>query len=1156
MFYTRTKRIFCLVLILTIFICNYCFFATDKVSANNFLLSAGVTDGHINLNWASVPGASIYKVYEINDQEQPILLKVIDINEGPGYLSYTAGEYDPSTRHTFRVEAYASLSDQNPLMISNTLSATTLNLLSPSPLGSVFNINNIGPAGDRRHLVTLTWKNNTTTTGYSVVITRSGWAQGFSIELSPEQLQSVTQNGISTYSFEDTFSTYGSSVYYYITAKKVKSDSTVAVSQPSSGIMVVPAAAPSISASFVNGSVQLTWPYFPYISDFELQRSRFSGGAWTNWEAISSLSYYTHTGAAEVQKQPGIYRYRLVGKNKYSGSSISGSVNVFAAPDKLSASILSNNHIRLGWENPQGNECQLRIERRRQGESYTAVQTLNSSVSAYDDHFSFSAGASYFYRIVAFEGQNSLASSEIRIDFSVPAATSQLEVSGNYTSGVTLKWRDNSNNEDGFKIERRIGQGVFQEIDVDSQQLVYENGFVYYKDMNIEDGKSYVYRVRAFNVLGNSAYSNEAKINVENVPVPGNLQIAALSDNSASLSWNIPMPQLATIIERKKGIDGQWQQIHKTAFGATSYIDAGLAPDTRYYYRIRCVNNSNVISEYYPSEEQPASVLTMMQAPLLYTNASSDNSIMLYWTGNIQGHEFIIERKIPGGDFVQLSIVNGTNMYIDSFVMPNATYVYRIKSRNISNVSVYSQELTVSNSYLEPPYNLFAQYDGSAVNLKWSEKTFTETGFEIWRAVSGSQDWKLIRILGPNYISYTDEDIARGVKYDYRIRAVDVKNNVFSPFSNIASVSVVASTPVPYAKVVSSSQVYLSWSDFGGNKTGYRIERKIYESDEWASIASVSSTTLNCTDSGLSNANPYYYRIVAFNLNDMTEIASMHVKVWLALPNTPWSVSAQSVSSLRNVIEWNNDDTADSLVVLRRKHGEANFVQVAKVGTDKKKFLDSGLIPGTIYYYKIQAINTAGAAETSVFQLKTKNKASYTDVAASRYPWAITAIEDLGSRGVFDAASGRFRPADRVTRGEFAAMLVRALKLDMTPIGTFKDVKPGHKFYREIMTAKQFGIVTGDNQGYFRPERPITRQDAAVVINNALKAVKKPLQSDDPDILERFVDKHLIQAYAVFPVTAVVKEGLMNGKSALLFGPGDFTTRAEAAVIVYRIVDR
>lgn len=1156
MSHTRKKRIFCLVVAISLVIANYCCFGGGKASANSFLLTAGVTDGHVKLNWTAVPGAYIYKVLKVNDQEQAILLDVIDINERPDYLSYTAGEYDPASRHKFKIEAYESESDPEPLMVSNTLDTITLNLLSPSPLGSVFNINNIGPAGDRKHLVTLTWKNNTTTSGYSVVITRTGWSQGASIEIPAEQLQSITQNGVTTYSFEDTFTAYGSAVYYYITAKKVKSDSTVATSQPSAGILVVPAAAPSITASFVNGKVQLSWPYFPYISDFELQRSRFVAGAWTNWETISTISYYTNTGASDDPGQPGIYRYRLSGKNKYSGSSVSGSVNVLSAPDKLSASIIDNNHIRLTWQNRSGNESQLRIERRRQGENYIAVQTVNSTVDSYDDYFSFSSGASYFYRIVAFEGQNSLSSPEIRIDISTPAAPSQLEVSGSYAAGITLRWKDNSNNEEGFKIEKRIGQGVFQEIGADSQQLVYENGFVYYKDTNIEDGKTYVYRVRAYNVLGNSAYSNEARIDVENVPVPSNLQVAALSDNAVSLSWNIPLTQLATIIERKKGFDGQWHQIHKSAFGAVSYTDTGLAPDTRYFYRIRCVNNSNVVSDYYPSDEQPASVLTMMPAPFLYTNASTDNSIILYWSGNIQGHEFIIERKIPGGEFVQLGVVNGTNMYKDSFVIPNATYVYRIRSRNINNISVYSQELTVTNSYLEPPYNLSAQYDGSSVNLKWIENTFTETGFEVWRAVSGSQDWKLIRILGPNYVSYTDEDITRGVRYDYRVRAVDVKNNVFSPFSNTASISVLSAMPSLYAKVMSSSQVYLSWPDFGGNKTGYRIERKIYESDEWTGIATVSSTTLNYTDSGLSNANPYYYRVVAFSANDMTETASVNVKVWLAVPKAPWNVSVSAVSSFRNAIEWNNDDTADSLTVLRRKHGDANFIQIARVSADKKMFLDSGLLPGTIYYYKIQAANTAGTSETSVFQVKTKNKASYTDVAASKYPWAITAIEDLGSRGIFDSVAGRFRPADRVTRAEFVAMLVKAFKLDMTPVGTFKDVKPGYKYYREIMTARQFGIVSGDNQGYFRPERPITRQDAAVVINNALKAVKKPLQSDDPAILERFVDKHLIQSYALFPVTAVVREGLMNGKSAILFGPRDFTTRAEAAVIVYRIVDR
>ena len=69
---------------------------------------------------------------------------------------------------------------------------------------------------------------------------------------------------------------------------------------------------------------------------------------------------------------------------------------------------------------------------------------------------------------------------------------------------LQLTWTDNSNNEDGFKIERKLGTtGTFSQIDT-----VGVNATTY-TDTNLTDGATYCYRLRAFNSAGNSAYSSE-----------------------------------------------------------------------------------------------------------------------------------------------------------------------------------------------------------------------------------------------------------------------------------------------------------------------------------------------------------------------------------------------------------------------------------------------------------------------------------------------------------------------------------------------------------------------------------------------------------------------------------------------------------------------
>src|SRR5262249_53333136 len=69
---------------------------------------------------------------------------------------------------------------------------------------------------------------------------------------------------------------------------------------------------------------------------------------------------------------------------------------------------------------------------------------------------------------------------------------------------LQLTWTDNSNNENGFKIERKLGTGTF------SQIVTVGVNVTTYTDTNLTDGATYCYRLAAFNSAGTSSYSAEA----------------------------------------------------------------------------------------------------------------------------------------------------------------------------------------------------------------------------------------------------------------------------------------------------------------------------------------------------------------------------------------------------------------------------------------------------------------------------------------------------------------------------------------------------------------------------------------------------------------------------------------------------------------------
>jgi hypothetical protein len=105
-----------------------------------------------------------------------------------------------------------------------------------------------------------------------------------------------------------------------------------------------------------------------------------------------------------------------------------------------------------------------------------------------------------------------------------PAAPSNLSANANNPTTVTLAWSDHAANEDGFKIERKVG-GIFNQIGVVNADVTS------YTDTGLNSNTAYSYRVRAYNVAGNSAYTNEVS-----VATPGVSALTVNTDGSGSVA--------------------------------------------------------------------------------------------------------------------------------------------------------------------------------------------------------------------------------------------------------------------------------------------------------------------------------------------------------------------------------------------------------------------------------------------------------------------------------------------------------------------------------------------------------------------------------------------------------------------------------------------
>jgi len=134
-----------------------------------------------------------------------------------------------------------------------------------------------------------------------------------------------------------------------------------------------------------------------------------------------------------------------------------------------------------------------------------------------------------------------------------PDAPSGLNVAAESSSSIHLTWADNSNNEAGFRIERKAGDGeTYSEIAaVGANVISYSNG-------GLNTATAYQYRIRAYNSVGSSGYSNEAGATTNGESAGGGggggCSIAAGADAKAVdiLMALIPAGAVFTAIKRRK----------------------------------------------------------------------------------------------------------------------------------------------------------------------------------------------------------------------------------------------------------------------------------------------------------------------------------------------------------------------------------------------------------------------------------------------------------------------------------------------------------------------------------------------------------------------------------------------------------------------------
>lgn len=200
---------------------------------------------------------------------------------------------------------------------------------------------------------------------------------------------------------------------------------------------------------------------------------------------------------------------------------------------------------------------------------------------------------------------------------------------------------------------------------------------------------------------------------------------------------------------------------------------------------------------------------------------------------------------------------------LDSDVIPNMVYTYRVRAIGKSSETSFSDEVTVKLD-LPIPILTSTVVNDSEIKLTWTDNSALESGFVLERSING-QAFITIAEPGKNITSYSDKTIAVNTTYNYRIKA---KNKLtVTEYSNLVNAKINFQAPLLSYHLVSGNTIDLSWIGNSEFETGYVVEQSI-NGEDFTELTKVNSQVLSYRIENLQITRRYAFRVKAYSMSN------------------------------------------------------------------------------------------------------------------------------------------------------------------------------------------------------------------------------------------------------------------------------------------------
>jgi fibronectin type 3 domain-containing protein len=959
-------------------------------------------------------------------------------------------------------------------------------------------------------------------------------------------------------------------------------------------------------------TVALSWTAQPDAIGYNVYRSAAANGSFVkvNVNPIVGASYTDATTAATTK-----YYYKVTAVHGTAESAMSAAVEATTTIG-LKADEITKTSVKLSWAAIAGATGYTVYRSSAADGTYAALPAQPLTAASFEDS-GLDMNTTYYYKVSFWSnGQESAASAPLIVKTvgEPPAVPAELKVDESTTASISLSWTPVAE-ATGYNVYRASAfAGEYVKITAEALESAS------YTDTGLAEDTAYFYKVTALNVKGESELSPavEAKTLAAPLDIPTELQLVATSATTVSLSWKAVDKAAGYHVYRALAAEGPYAAVTAQAITGNSFADAGLEPETTYYYKVTAVSASDETAK---SESLEATTDKEIVAPEpvaapsgLEAGAITATSIALTWTGITDAAGYNIYRATAGGDYLKLNANLLTSAsYVNEALDSETTYLYKVtavydrtEGSIESEKSDYAAATTLAAPLAVPGALTAESTTETSVKLVWGT-TANAIGYHLYRSQTADGTFGLATDAVLTASSYTDGGLAANTTYYYKVTAIyasgesaqsdtleaKTKAATVTPTPDPTATPTPVSTPAPTATPTPSNTTVQP--DGSGIKVQAQadsngvLQAQLSAGDVAKALeaAQAGKVSILIEPSGAGAAAGAKVTIPVQSLTDASQsvrevaVQSGNVTVTIRTTAEAGILAAGSKQLTLEVKQVKASELSESVKLEIGDHpvydfslsvdGEAvsAFNASNPITVEMKYTLQDGEKAHQIVIYyvgengKLEVVRNVkydAATGTISFQPAhfSRYAAAYNDVQfadLSEASWAQVKIEALAAREIVSGiGAGKFAPNRAVTRAEFAQLLLGAL-------GLIDDRAASSLSDVEQGAWYYAAVASAEKLGIVKG-----RTDGSFGVNDTITreemavmlaraaALTGALNNRATGEGMAFIDQNAIAAYAQQAVSDMQQAGLISGFQDGSYQPKAQATRAQAATVIYKLL--